>query len=63
MMIASQELYEKLKAIIKDDALWVDVDTELTDPLVLAFETGKAAGRAELALEVWQDWYGEEYYG
>jgi hypothetical protein len=61
MMLASQELYEKLKAIINDDALWLD--TESADPLVLAFETGKAAGRAELALEVWQDWYGEEYYG
>ena len=60
-MIASQELYEKIKAIIDDDA--VRVDTESTNPLVLAFETGKAAGRAELAHEVWQDWYGEEYYG
>lgn len=60
-MLASQQLYEKLKAIVNDEALWMD--TGSTDPLVLAFETGKASGRAELALEVWQDWYGEEYYG
>ena len=61
MMLASQQLYEKLKALVNAEALWVDNET--ADPLVLAFETGKAAGRAELALEVWQDWFGEEHYG
>lgn len=60
-MLASQQMYEKLKAIVNDEALWIDVET--VDPLVLAFETGKAAGRTELALEVWQDWFGEEHYG
>lgn len=57
-MLASGELYKKLKAMVEDDTLWID--TETTDPLVLAFETGKAAGRSELAHEVWIDWYGEE---
>ena len=56
-MLASQKLYEKLREIVNDDALLVD--TMSNDPLVLAFETGKAAGRLELANEVWKDWFGD----
>lgn len=58
-MIPSYKLYSKILSLAKDDCLTLDHAPD--DPLLLAFETGKAAGIASLAKEICLDWFGEAY--
>lgn len=59
-MMLSREMYLRIRDIVQDSCLRLDCDS--TEPLVLAFETGKAAGMAELAQEIYFDLFGEDSY-
>lgn len=57
-MILSYDMFQKLKKLIQDDAITISSYHE--DPLVLAFETGKASGMALMAQEIWEDLFGKD---
>ncbi len=59
-MILSGEMYLRIRDIVQDKCLSLDAYSD--DPLVMAFETGKAAGMAELAKEIYFDLFGEDTY-
>ena len=57
-MILSYEMFLKLRDIVQDDCL--NVDTTSDDDLILAYETGRAAGILQLAREVYFDLFGKD---
>lgn len=56
-MIMSLQMFERIKSIVKDECLNVESSS---NPALALFETGKAAGIAQLADEIWKDWFGED---
>lgn len=57
-MITSQEMFKQIRTIVTDESL--EVESSSDDIVNLAFETGRAAGKLELAKAIWLDWFGEE---
>ena len=56
-MMMSQKMFDKIKSIVTDECLNVESSN---DPALILFETGKAAGIAQLADEIWKDLFGED---